>query len=160
MSKKQVDFYLISNRLRDAKYKLASRLANKLSRLDKKALIITDSKEQTEHLSQIMWSFRDSSFLAHERIDQLENQAEIAKRYKQGLNFVVIGDALSVSAEILENNFSVMINLASEVPIYSHHFERVAEIVESDDSEKKAARTRYKHYQGEGFSIETHSLEL
>ena len=34
---KQVDFYLISNRVNQAKFKLASRLANKLQRLDQRA---------------------------------------------------------------------------------------------------------------------------
>jgi DNA polymerase IIIc chi subunit len=53
-----------------------------------------------------------------------------------------------------------MINLASEVTIYINHFERVAEIVEFDEAAKKNARTRYKHYQGEGFNIQTHTLEL
>ncbi len=160
MSKKQVDFYLIANRLRDAKYKLASRLANKVSRLKKHVLIITDSKEQSEHLSHIMWSFRNTSFLAHERIDQFTSPAMVSELYAQGLEFVVIGDALSVSPQILQNEFAVMINLASEVPLYSHHFERVAEIVEADEDAKQLARSRYKHYQGEGFKVSTHTLEL
>lgn len=160
MSKKQVDFYLISNRLRDAKFKLASRLANKVSRLNQHVLIITDSKEQSEQLSQTLWSFRDSSFLAHERIDQLAKHTDVSQLYAHGLRFVLIGEALSVSSQILQNEFSVMINLASEVPLYSHHFARVAEIVEADETAKQLARTRYKHYQGEGFKVTTHTLEL
>lgn len=157
---KQVDFYLISNRLRDAKYKLASRLANKLKRLDQKALLVTNSAQESETLSTIMWSLRDTSFLAHERIDQIKSAAQLQADYESGLNFAVIGDALGMKASLLDTKFDVMINLSREVPLFSHHFTRIAEIVESDDDSKAEARARYKLYQGEGFKLATHTLEL
>ena len=53
-----------------------------------------------------------------------------------------------------------MINLSREVPIFNHHFNRIAEIVESDEAAKADARSRYKLYQGEGFKISTHTIEL
>jgi len=147
---KQVDFYLISNSVVNARYKLASRLANKLQRMQQSALLVTDSSEQTSELDKTMWSFSDTSFLAHESI---QNNDEAKSN-------IQIGAHLEVSPAVLSNNFDVLINLGNDVPLFSHHFERIAEIVEADEASKSAARSRYKHYQTEGFELKMHNIEL
>jgi len=147
---KQVDFYLISNKINDAKYKLASRLANKLQRLQQRTLVITDSAESTAHLDKVMWSFSDTSFLAHDHIGATDNVGAP----------VVIGEHNKVSPDMLENPHDVLINLAADIPLFNHHFARIAEIVEQDEMAKKSARVRYKRYQDEGFEIKTHPIEL
>ena len=146
---KQVDFYLISNRVNNAKYKLASRLANKLQRMKQSSLVITDDNKATAELDKVMWSFSDASFLAHESLTEVNPAA-----------LVVIGDKHSVSAATLERQHDVLINLSSEVPMFNHHFSRIAEIVEADENAKAAARVRYKSYQGEGFELKMHNIEL
>ncbi len=146
---KQVDFYLISNRVNNAKYKLASRLANKLQRLGQQAIVATDDAQATRELDQIMWSFSDASFLAHDNVVEATPESK-----------VLIGEHSSIDQTVLEKKFDVLINLASDVPIFNHHFSRIAEIVESDDSAKAAARERYKQYQAQGFEMKTHNIEL
>ena len=146
---KQVDFYLISNRVTDARYKLASRLANKLQKMQQSCLVITDNPESTAELDRVMWSFNDSSFLAH---DSLSEQAPVSK--------VHIGDHNSVSPAVLERQHDVLINLSADVPMFNHHFERIAEIVEADDDSKASARKRFKSYQAEGFELKMHNIEL
>ena len=146
---KQVDFYLISNQVNNAKYKLASRLSNKLHRLNQSALIITDNETSTTELDQVMWSFSDTSFLAHDHISDDTH-----------LSSIQIGDASLASPSLLEKNHNVLINISSEVPIFNHHFNRIAEIVEQDEQSKTAARVRFKRYQTEGFEIKTHQIEL
>lgn len=147
---KQVDFYLISNRVADAKFKLASRLSNKLQRMEQRALIVTNDPVETDKLDELMWSFSGASFLAHDKL-QADSTTSTAAQ---------IGDHLSVNAQILEQDFEVLINLADEIPLFSHHFDRIAEIVEQDDSAKASARSRYKHYKSEGFELKTHDIEL
>ena len=146
---KQVDFYLLSNQVRDAKFKLASKLANKLQRSDLRALIVTDNEESTDRLDQIMWSFNDASYLAHDRLDD-----ELLP------SLTHIGPHNSVSQATLERDYDVLINLSTSVPMYNHHFNRIAEIVEADESSKAAGRARYKSYKTEGFELKTHSIEL
>jgi len=147
---KQVDFYLISNRVTDAKFKLASRLSNKLQRMQQRALVITNDPDQTDKLDALMWSFSDASFLAHDKLNA-DSTASTA---------MLIGDHGSVSAQVLEQEFDVLINLSNDVPLFNHHFNRIAEIVEQDDSAKAAARSRYKRYKSEGFKLKTHDIEL
>ena len=147
---KQVDFYLISNGVPNARYKLASRLANKLQRLEQSALLVTDSPEQTSELDKTMWQFSDTSFLPHDDIADLDS----------AISNIHIGAHLEVSPAVLAKNYNVLINLSLDVPLFSHHFERIAEIVEADDQSKSSARSRYKHYQAEGFELKTHNIEL
>ena len=150
LNMKQVDFYLISNQVADAKYKLASRLSNKLQRFDKKVLVVTANQDSIEVLDRIMWSFSDTSFLAHEQVEA--DQTSLAK--------VQITYSKKADPDQLQDGFEVLINLSDEIPVFSHNFDRIAEIVEVDEPSKAAARIRFNAYKQAGFEIKTHSIEL
>ncbi len=145
---KKIDFYLISNQVADAKFKLASRLSNKLLRLEQKTLVVTEDQQQCENLSRIMWSFSDTSFVAHERLSNDSANCNIN-----------ISPITEVEIES-EADFDVLINLSNTMPIFSRYFSRIAEIVEFDESVKALARQRYKTYQENGFELDTHQIEL
>ncbi len=147
---KQVDFYLISNQVIDAKYKLASRLSNKLTRMQLKALIVTDSLEASKQLNKVMWSYSDTSFVAH---DHVPSESPTPSK-------VHITEVPSVSTDLLNDNYDVLINLASEVHAFNHHFERIAEIVLPNEESKAAARERFKSYKSEGFELKISPVEL
>lgn len=146
---KQVDFYLIGNQVSNAKLKLASRLANKLQRQNSRALVVTDDQSSANLLDEIMWTYNDASFLAHDDLTD-----------KQAASKIHIGSQNTVSQAVLERNYDVLINLTSEIPVYSHRFLRVAEIVEGDEDSKAAGRARYKIYKTEGFELKMHNIQL
>lgn len=102
---KQVDFYLISNQVSDAKLKLASRLTNKLQRLEQRTLIVTNDAPETNELDALMWSFSDTSFVTHETL-RSSNEAN-----SSGHCTAQIGDHSLVSTEVLEQDFDVLINV-------------------------------------------------
>lgn len=147
---KQVDFYLLENQVTDGPNKFVSHFCNKLLKLEKKTLVVTDTPEQSQHLDQLMWSFSDTSFVAHDRLPATKSPQSI----------IHIIEAPQFSASLTEDDYHVMINLCHSVPLFSHHFERIVEIIDADESSKAIARQRYKHYQTEGFSLKTHSIEL
>ena len=151
---KQVDFYLLSNALENATLRLASRLANQLMVGGSSLLVVTDNTLQTEQLSTMMWSFSDTSFLAHEVIGKANSSPTDTPAKVQ------IGAHSQVTPALLAHNYHVLINLASAVPTFSHHFKRIAEIVAPDEPAKSAARNRYQQYQGEGFDLKTHNIKL
>ncbi len=146
---KQVDFYLIANRVDQANFKLASRLANKLHKMSKSVLIVTDDEAATTSLEETLWQFSDTSFAAHDRLDDGHSVARIQ-----------IGEHQSVDTEVLDRNHDVLINLCQDVPIFNHHFTRIAEIIPANDEAKAAGRARYKRYQTEGFELKMHNIEL
>ncbi len=146
---KQVDFYLIANQIDQAQFKLASRLANKLQKSGASMLLVTDTEHDTDQLDQTLWQFSDTSFVAHDRLNHDET-----------LSLVQIGEHQAVSPAVLEREYDVLVNLCQDVPIFSHHFSRIAEIVVADEDAKAAGRSRYKRYQTEGFEIKMHQIEL
>lgn len=145
----QVDFYLISNRVNDARYKLASRLCNKLQRQQQSSLVVTDNVQATTELDRVMWSFSDTSFLAHDLFNNVQAGA-----------LTHIGDHHSVSPAVLAQKHRVLVNLSSGIPAFHSQFSRIAEIVDADDNSKAAARIRYKRYQENGYTLKMHTIEL
>ena len=88
-----------------------------------------------------MWTFRDGSFLPH----VLAGEGEDAP--------VHIGH----SAEPGEG-FHLLINLGPEVPGFFSRFERVAEVVDGDETQKAKGRERFRFYKDRGYPLETHKL--
>ena len=163
---KQVDFYLISNAVADAKYKLASRLSNKLQRLHQKTLLLTDDSPATEKLDDLMWSFSEVSFLAHDRLTL--DAGSSAKSHATTLiaegSLIAEGylnaEGSGFSPDQIDGSFEVLINLSQAIPSFCHHFDRIAEVVEADEDSKVRARQRFKQYKEEGYEIKTHNIEL
>jgi len=149
---KQVDFYLLSNQVNNAKLKLASRLANKLQRLDKRTLIVTENAEDCDYLDEILWSFSGTSFVAHENLNTSGADVEHS--------CIHVSAVEAVTQSNLQLEYDVLINLSKNVPAYNHHFRRIAEIVENDDADKKLGRSRYQNYKTEGYELITHQIEL
>lgn len=145
----QVDFYLITNQVTDARYKLAARLCNKIQRLGQRVLVVTDDTSATDRLDQLLWTFSDTSFAAHDPLDDPDP-----------LSSIHIGCCADLKEQNINDNYDVLVNLSRDAPAFSRHFNRVAEIVEAGEPAKTAARLRFRMYRKQGFELETHNIEL
>ena len=143
----RIDFYLISNRVSNAKLKLASRLCSKLFKLNKSTLVYTSDANESQLLDDLMWQYSDTSFVPHEIIQPDSNQLE--------LSLVHISHTTQ-----LPKKYDVLINLSGQIPDHHDQFERVAELVANDDQDKHLARQRYKTYQDNNKELNTHNIEL
>jgi DNA polymerase-3 subunit chi len=52
----------------------------------------------------------------------------------------------------------LLLNLGAESPPHFARFERLLEIVSTDDDERIAGRARFKFYRDRGYAIESHDL--
>ena len=52
----------------------------------------------------------------------------------------------------------MLVNLGDEVPVGFERFERLIEIVPTDDHGKMTARQRWRHYAAQGFALTQHDL--
>ena len=57
-----------------------------------------------------------------------------------------------------EGEDDVLINLAPEVPLFFSRFERVAELVDENDSVRRSGRSRYTFYKERGYPLRTHEI--
>lgn len=146
----QVDFYLINNQVTQAEFKLASRLANKLLSLKQRVLLVTETESDAADLDQMLWTFNDTSFVAHDRVPAKKN-------VYSSIHVAVNSD---VNEATLKQDYTVLINLSKRVPSYHQRFSRIAEIIAADEPAKAAGRTRYKAYKSNNIEIKTHPIEI
>ena len=137
----KVDFYILPRSDDRARFEFACKLAEKAWKLDNSIYIETMSREDADRLDELLWTFRDGSFVPHE-IAGSGDGAPIEIGFQSD----------SVEARDL------LISLCDSVPPIAEGFPRVAELVTSDENAKLAGRERFSHYRDQGHEIDTHKL--
>ena len=108
-------------------------------------LMVTGSSETLEQLDHALWNLSATEFLPH-----CDTHAE--KRVLDKSPIV-----LSTQAQAIPNK-PILLNLGDDVPTSFTQFERIIEIVSTDENDKKLARQRWKHYVGLGYTPQQHDL--
>jgi DNA polymerase III subunit chi len=137
----RVDFYLLAEAGEPSREHFACRLAEKAYGLQNSVHIQTANREQAAQLDELLWTFRDGSFLPHEQIDTGDAAVESP---------VTIGSALRAA--------DLLINLTDRLPAEPGAFPRIAEIVTSDEDRKQHSRKLYAEYRAQGHSLELHEM--
>ena len=136
----KVDFYILNT---GSSEKMACRIAEKAYGLGNRIYIHTDTAQQAEHMNQLLWTFRDCSFVPHETY-QSGNDSEAP---------IQIG-----FHESPETDCDVLINLAPEVPLFFSRFLRVAELIAPNPDAKTQGRERFRFYRDRGYPLDTHDV--
>jgi len=143
-----IDFYILDNDMPLGRERIACRLAEKVYRLGRSVLIHTASATDSHRLDDLLWTFRDGSFVPH----ALAGQA--VEPQKPGAATPVI-----ISHDDNPPDFSdVLINLATEVPLFFSRFDRVTEIIGQQD--KVSGRERFRFYRDRGYPLKSHNISL
>lgn len=137
------DFYVLPASGKNERMVFACRLAEKAFDQGLRTYIHNESEEQAAQLDNLLWSFRQGSFLPH-ALYGAENDPELP---------IHIGWQSEPAAG------AVLINLAPSVPAFFDRFERVAEIVDADPAVKQAARERFRFYREHGITPTSHTIE-
>jgi len=137
----QVDFYVLDRVDEHSRITLACKLAEKAWRLENTIHIHTMTRTAAEHLDELLWTFRDGSFVPH----------ELAGSGKNAPVTIGYGDGPVEPRDLL-------ISLCDDIPPFADTFPRVAELVSSDESCRNKSRQRYASYREQGHKIETHKI--
>ncbi len=137
----QVDFYVLERVDEHARNTLACKLAEKAWRLENSIHIHTMSQAEAEHLDELLWTFRDGSFVPHELVGG-DTNAPIT---------IGFGDVAVEARDLL-------ITLCDDIPSFAESFPRVAELVTSDENCRDKSRKRYAIYRDRGHTLETHKI--
>ncbi len=134
----QIDFYILNDTAGD---RFVCKLAAKAWRQNHRIYIHTGSELQAKAIDDLLWTFRDISFVPHARVDDdLQPETPI---------LVGCGEPSPGFGEIL-------INLAHPAPEFFTCYQRVLEVVDGDG--RQQARARYRYYQERGYSPSTHQI--
>ncbi len=117
----------------------ACRLVRKARAANCRLVLFTNDRSQLAALDEALWTFSELDFLPH----------------------VMAGDALapktpvvlahSETAELPHHQ--ILINLSDNTPSHFASFERMFEIISSNDADKSAGRERYRFYQQRGYPL-------
>ena len=140
----RVDFYVLPGSEAMQRAQFACRLTDKAYRLGHQVYIHTESAEQSEQIDKLLWTFQQNSFIPH----CLHPEAG------EALPPVMLGHDAEPDQQL-----QVLINLATDVPLFFSRFERVAELVDQQPEVKQRGRDRYKFYRDRGYPLESHTIK-
>jgi DNA polymerase-3 subunit chi len=141
----RVDFYIIEDPSSTARLKLACKLAEKAYLAAQSVLVWHTDPAELAAFDELLWTFNDGSFVPHEA---LPNSGVPGT---ESPVFLSAGVALSANVDII-------INLAPELPPSLSWTRRVAEIIDGDDTRRRAGRARFKAYRELGAQPASHNL--
>jgi DNA polymerase-3 subunit chi len=121
----------------------ACRLVRKARAAQCNVVMFASDRAQLALLDEALWTFSDLDFLPH----------------------VVAGDALAAQTPVIlaDNDeaelphHQILVNLSSSTPAHFARFERMFEIISSDEPDRLAGRERYRFYKERGYPL-THSV--
>jgi DNA polymerase-3 subunit chi len=117
----------------------ACRLIRKARTAGMKVVVYLQDSQQLSDFDQALWTFSEHDFIPHVvASDELANQTPVI-----------------LSCDASENlpHHQVLINLSTQTPDHFARFERMFEIVSTDEQDLAAGRGRYKHYQTRGYAL-------
>ena len=139
----RVDFYVLPNADPAQRPLLACKLAEKAYSQGLKVYIHTASEGDTQQLDELLWTFRDGSFLPH------------------AIHSAVSGDPPPILLghdHEPAGHTDVLINLGSDIPRFFGRFERVAELVDQRTELLAQSRERFRYYRERGYELKSHNL--
>lgn len=139
----RIDFYVLPDQHDNGRALLACRLADKAYRLGHTVYLLAASETQAAALDDLLWTFRQDSFIPHERYPLAGAESSP----------VLVGAAFPAAI-----NVQVLINLTDALPEGLEQFERVVELVDQHPDGLTKSRERFKQYRERGFNPETHKL--
>lgn len=142
MTTPRVDFYILPGQSQPER--LACILAGKSWQQGNITCLHTTSRESAEILDDLLWTFRDISFIPHSLQDDTNNAASP----------VLIG-----WEDHYPENAGVLINLTPEIPEFAGRFPRIVEFVAGSESGRQQARDRFRAYRDCGYEIHDHKLD-
>lgn len=108
-----------------------------------RAFVLVPDRAQAERLDELLWTFQPLSFLPHCLSD-----------HKLSAETAVVID----HRDLQPPHDDILLNLRPDRPAIFSRFQRLVEIVSTDDDDRAAARDRFKFYRDRGYEIQSHNM--
>jgi len=135
----RVDFYFNAA----DKLQVACRLAGKAASRGTRLLVYAPQPETRQRIDRLLWTWPATGFVPH-----------CAPHDPLAPDTPVLVDGETLAAD----GCAVLLNLSEAAPPAFERFERLLEIVGTDDEDRHQARDRYRFYRERGYRIDDHDL--
>lgn len=139
----RIDFYIIPEESELARLSFACRLIEKAYKNRHRIYIHMENQADTHMLDELLWTYRDDSFLPHHLVG---DGPEPAPPIQIGFR------------EKPDKQRDILINFNHTVPEFYTQFARIIEIVSANATIQTISREHYRTYRSNGFEITTHKL--
>ena len=139
----RVDFYVLPDQRANGRALLACRLVDKAYGLGHTVYLLAASEAQAAALDDLLWTFRQDSFIPHERYPLASEESSP----------VLVGMVSPADA-----NAQILINFTDKLPEGFERYERVVELVDQNPEVLAKSRERFRQYRERGCAPETHKL--
>jgi len=129
----KIDFHVLESASPSAYLHYVCRLTEKAYTQGCHIHIHTADQNMTEQLDELLWVFRDRSFIPHQANCDDEDLC-----------------AVTLHHEEIPKKHEVLINLASRVPSFYDQFERIVEVIANEETHKQQGRKRFRYYTEHG----------
>ena len=117
----------------------ACRLVRKARNANFQVVILARDEAQLAELDEALWTFSEQDFLPHVMMDDvLAAQTPIL---------------LTATQAMEAPHHQILINLSDTPPDHFARFERMFEVVSSDEADKSSGRERYSYYKQRGYPL-------
>jgi DNA polymerase-3 subunit chi len=141
-SKPRIDFYKLRSQSRSGIERFCCQLAEKVVKTGKSVFVLTDDAAQSRQLDDMMWIFKDSSFVPH----VIQGSADDADT------------PVIISHDAHAGGGYLLINLTDQVPARLDEYERIAEIINDEPSVLHQGRQRYSNYRNHAYPLHYHEI--
>lgn len=163
----RIDFYILPEQAPNGRPALACRLTEKAYGQNHKVYIQAASAEQARLLDDLLWTFRQGSFIPHALCPPddtdlppvligWEDSPALAARLFRASSPTINPDNQPAADELVAG--TVLINLSPDVPAAFERFERVAELVDQEPQTLAKSRERFRYYREHGYTPASHKL--
>ncbi|MBK6975107.1 MAG: DNA polymerase III subunit chi [Sterolibacteriaceae bacterium] len=130
------------------KFAAAARLIGAAVANGARVLVFAPQRDVAQRIDQVLWTYAALSFVPHVAAD-----SPLAQETP-----VLIAGSLEHPAAA--GHDQVLVNLDGELPPAFARFERLIEIVGSDDADRLPARSRFRFYRDRGYPLTTNDLSI
>lgn len=140
----RVDFYILPEQAARNERQILCSLTDKAWKQGHRVYIHVAHAESCNELDELLWTFRDVSFVPHGQLGQVDPEQTP----------VLIGHE-----DPPEELHDIMINMTDSLPLFFGRFDRLIEIVDPSSERRQKARERYRFYKERGYTLNTHNLD-
>jgi DNA polymerase-3 subunit chi len=140
----RIDFYILDGASTQDRFLLSCRIVEKAWKENHRVMIHAGSEQEAHHLDQLLWTFRDQSFVPHALLPIADTSTTP----------VIIGWNEDAGEES-----DILLNLSNEVPACFSRFERVIEPVDNDPERREACRQHYRYYRDRGYPLNDRKIQ-
>jgi DNA polymerase-3 subunit chi len=140
----KIDFYILATAAANTRLQFACRLIEKAYKNQHRVYIHTENQADAHTLDELLWTYRDDSFLPH---NLYGDGPEPAPPIQIGFNVTPAKQR------------DILINLSNQVPAFFAQFNRILELIPTDPDQQELGRERFRFYRTQGLHIDTHKLQ-